>query len=250
MKILFIGNSATHYNDMPTAIFAPMCEAAGYDVEVTAITKGGYHLAGHVNQNDPVGKLVHTALRETKYDYVIMQDYVHTTVPADYYTSVRTLTRMVRKNGAIPILYSVIPPLEAAEGTYGKDFGYGQNEKSFAYKSDSASRAIAAELGIGVAHAGLAVFHLMETHPELNLHHSDKRHPGALGSFVIASTIFATVFNHDPTKVDFIGSTDAETAAILKEAARKYTFDLPEIPPEYDMGASAGVGVVPNRNRK
>ena len=49
MKILFIGNSATYFNDMPTAIFAPMCEAAGYDVEVTAITKGGYCLAGHVD---------------------------------------------------------------------------------------------------------------------------------------------------------------------------------------------------------
>ena len=244
VKILFIGNSATYFNDMPAAIFAPMCEAAGYDVAVTAITKSGYRLSGHIDRNDEVGKLVHAALSENKYDYVIMQDYVHITVPADYYTNVRILTAMVRENGAIPILYSVVPPLET-ETTYKIDYGYGLNAKSFAYKSDSASGAIATELGIGVAHAGLAVYDLMENHPELNLHHSDKRHPGVLASFVIAGTIFAAVFNHDPTKVDFVGSLDTETAAILKEAARKYSFALPEIPAEYDIGTSVGVGALP-----
>ena len=34
-SILFIGNSYTFYNDMPTAIFAPMAEAAGLPLDVT-----------------------------------------------------------------------------------------------------------------------------------------------------------------------------------------------------------------------
>ena len=244
MKILFIGNSATYYNDMPAAIFAPLCEAAGYDVEVTSITKGSYYLHRHINVNDAVGAQVHVALRDNKYDYVVMQDYVHATVPADYYTGVRIMTKMVRENGAVPVLYSVVPPLDGAS-TYDKDYGYGQDAKTFAHKSDSASTAIATELGIKVAHAGLAIYDLMENHPELTLHHTDNRHPGVLGSFVIASTIFATIFDHDPTKVDYIGSTDADTAAILKEAARKATFETPDIPAEYDMGTSVGVGTLP-----
>ena len=109
--------------------------------------------------------------------------------------------------------------------------------------SDSASREIADELGIGVAHAGLAVYDLMENHPELMLHHADRRHPGVLGSFVIACTIFATIFDRDPTRVDFIGNIDADTAAILKEAARKSTFDPPVIPEKYDSGSSVGEGM-------
>lgn len=244
MKILFVGNSAIYYNDMPAAMFAPLCRAAGYEVEVSAITRGGYYLSQHIDPSDEVGARVHEALRNNKYDYVVMQDYVHRTVPADYYTSVRILTRMVRENGAVPILYSVVPTLDGTS-IYDKDYGYGQNAKSFAYKTDSAARAIANELGIDVAHAGLAVYDLMENHPELTLHHSDKCHPGALGSFVVASTIFATVFDHDPTKVDYDCGTDAQTAAILKEAARKSTFDTPEIPAEYDMGVSVGVGKLP-----
>lgn len=249
MKILFVGNSATYFNEMPTAIFAPLCKAAGYEVEVNSITHGGYCLSRHIDPNDEVGCKVHAALREEKYDYVVMQDFIHITAPSDYFASVRILTGMVRENGAKPILYSVIPTLDGVP-LYESDYGYGQDPKSFAYKSDSASRAIAEELGISVAHAGLAVFDLMENHPELRLHHSDDLHPGVLGSFVIASTIFATIFDHDPTKVDFNGSMDVQTAIILKEAARRYTFDLPEIPAEYDMGASAGVGGVPSGNRK
>ena len=241
VKILFIGNSTTYYNNMPENYFAPLCEAAGYNVEVTRITSANYRLAGHINANDSIGTQVNAALRDNKYDYVVMQDAMYITTPANYYTGVRIMTNMVRENGATPILYSSIPVLEGSV-FYETDYGYGQEPESYAYKTDSASRAIADELDIKVVHAGLTFYDLMVNHPELTIHHPDNKHPNALGSFAIASTIFATIFDRDPTKVDFNGGTTAETAAILKEAARKAALETPKIPAQYDMGTSVGVG--------
>ena len=41
LKVLFVGNSYTYFNEMPKTIFYRLAAEAGYDVEVTQITKGG-----------------------------------------------------------------------------------------------------------------------------------------------------------------------------------------------------------------
>ena len=47
MRILFIGNSHTYFNDMPH-LCAELLRAAGKDVEVTMLTRGGETLHGHI----------------------------------------------------------------------------------------------------------------------------------------------------------------------------------------------------------
>ena len=47
LRLLFIGNSHTYYNDMPL-MAAKKARAAGYDCEVTMIAHGGWFLAQHV----------------------------------------------------------------------------------------------------------------------------------------------------------------------------------------------------------
>ena len=69
-SILFIGNSYTYYNDMPTAIFEKFAEAAGYDVEVTAITTGAHKLYQFADPADEYGAKVEKALAGSKkYDF-------------------------------------------------------------------------------------------------------------------------------------------------------------------------------------
>lgn len=43
MKMLFVGNSFTFYNDMPT-LFQNMANACALDVQVDKLTFGGYYL--------------------------------------------------------------------------------------------------------------------------------------------------------------------------------------------------------------
>ncbi len=54
LRLLFIGNSHTYYNDMPL-MAAKKARAAGYDCEVTMIAHGGWFLAQHVAEPDVRG---------------------------------------------------------------------------------------------------------------------------------------------------------------------------------------------------
>ncbi len=240
MKILFIGNSATYTNDMPENYFAPLCEAAGYNVEVTRITSGGYYLRWHASANDTYGMQVTAALRDNKYDYVVFQELTTLAVtdPAQFYSSARIMAAKIRENGAEPILYNPIPALAEYSG-YAEN---GWTSEFVAGTVSAAHNAIGNELGIKIAYAGPAVYDLMVAHPEMNFHHTDKAHPGKLGSFVIASTIFATMFGEDPTEVDFDGYTDHETAQILKAAAANRALHEFVVPDAYKT-TSEGVGV-------
>ena len=44
MKILFIGNSYTYFNDMP-GLFEKECEKNGVTADVDSVTAGGYRLS-------------------------------------------------------------------------------------------------------------------------------------------------------------------------------------------------------------
>ena len=237
-SFLFIGNSYTHYNDMPELIFAKILKAAGYDAKVQRITKGGWYLIDSANSQDEVGKQVDVALKAKDYDYVILQE--QSTCPASYpgkfYTGVRNLAEKVRADGATPILY----------GTWGRKTGHsvlannGWTNESMTWMISAAYEAIGAELGIDVAYAGLAFFDVYTNNKSINLYDDDLTHPNATGSYLAAMTIFAKITGVDPTTVDYNADLSAEAAAILKEAARKAAFETPAIPEQYKT-TSAGV---------
>ena len=237
-NFLFIGNSYTHYNDMPEQIFAKILTAAGYTAKVQRITKGGWYLIVSAKSTDEVGKQVDAALKAKNFDYVILQE--QSTCPAStpdkFYTGVRNLAEKVRADGATPILY----------GTWGRKAGHsvlannGWTNESMTWMISAAYEAIGAELGIDVAYAGLAFFDVYNNNKNINLYDEDLTHPNATGSYLAAMTIFAKITGVDPTTVNYNANLTDEAAAILKEAARKAVFETPEIPTEYKT-SSVGV---------
>ena len=237
-NILFIGNSYTHYNDMPEQIFAKIIRAAGYKANVTRATKGGWYLIDSAKSNDEVGAKVDSAFKLRDYDFVILQE--QSTCPAilpdKFYTGVRNLNEKIKAEGATPILY----------GTWGRKAGHsvlaenGWTNESMTWMISAAYEAIGAELGIDVAYAGLAFFDVYTNHKNINLYDDDLTHPNATGSYLAAMTIFAKITGVDPTTVDYNANLTDEAAAILKEAARKAVFETPAIPAEYKT-SSVGV---------
>jgi hypothetical protein len=237
-SFLFIGNSYTHYNDMPEQIFSKILKAAGYNAKVQRITKGGWYLIDSAKSADEVGKQVDAALKAKNYDYVILQE--QSTCPAaspgKFYTGVRNLAEKVRADGATPVLY----------GTWGRKAGHsvlannGWTNESMTWMISAAYEAIGAELGIDVAYAGLAFYDIYTNNKNINIYDEDLTHPNATGSYLAAMTIFAKITGVDPTTVDYNANLTAETAAILKEAARKAVFETSEIPEKYKT-SSEGV---------
>ncbi|MBE6970434.1 MAG: SGNH/GDSL hydrolase family protein [Ruminococcaceae bacterium] len=236
-SILFIGNSYTYCNDMPTAIFERIAEEAGYQVEVTAITKGAYHLSQFADPTDEYGAAVEEALTGTKkYDFVILQEQsVHPAAEnaPDFYSAVRNLSERIKATGAEPVLYA----------TWGRKTGsstldtYGWTNESMTWKLAAAYQAIGDELGIPVVHVGLAFYDVYTTQSNIELYNSDKSHPSYAGSYLAAATLFAGIFDADPTDIIKTGNL----SSILCEAARKVVFETPSIPDEYQT-TSEGVG--------
>ena len=231
-NILLIGNSYTYYNDMPE-VFGKIAEGAGYQVNVTAITKGGHKLYQFADPNEQFGATVEKALTGTKkYDYVILQEQSIRPITEnakDLYESVRNLAQRIRAAGASPILYA----------TWGRKSGsstletYGWTNESMTWKLAASYRAIGEELDIPVVHVGLAFYDVYTNHSGIELYNSDRSHPSYAGSYLAAAALFEKIFNIKLEKADFTGNLLPADAEILCEAAGKAVFETPSIPDEY-----------------
>ena len=231
VSILFIGNSYTYYNNMPTTIFKGFATQAGYNVTVKAITNGGHTLEKHANPDDTYGAQVEAALTgETKYDYVVIQEQSERPIsnPAKFYAAVRNLAERIREHGATPILYS----------TWGRKTGAptmpeGETNESMTWKIAAAYQAIGNELNIAVAHSGLAFYDVYTGDSGIEIYHTDYHHPSYAGSYLSAATLFTKIFDADPTLVNYVGELTSKDAIILRQAAKKAVFETPAIPEEY-----------------
>ena len=239
-NILFIGNSYTHYNDMPEKIFEKIIQDAGYKATVTRLTKGSQYLYDSANPADELGKQINASLKNKKYDFVVLQGQSASPIlyPETFYTGVRNMVEKVRANGATPILYE----------TWGYQTGNknltlnGLTNETMTWGLAAGYEAIGRELGIPVAYAGLAFYDIYTHHSEIELYDDDKTHPSATGSYLAAMTIFATITGVDPTTLTYDNNLSAQQSGYLKEAARKAVFETPEIPEKYKT-SSEGIAL-------
>ena len=231
-SVLFIGNSYTFYNDMPTIYFENMAKACGYNVKVSSITKGAYTLEKFADPSDNYGRMVHNALSVPgTYDFVILQE--QSMRPAidtvdQFYEGVRILAEKVRAAGAQPVLYA----------TWGRQTGnekleqYDMTNLTMTWKLAAAYAAIGEELDVPVIHVGLA-FHDIYMSTKIDLYSGDGSHPSATGSYLAAMTLFCGIFGIDPVEAPFSGGASGEEDAVLRAAAKAILEETPVIPEEY-----------------
>lgn len=246
-NVLFVGNSYTYYNDMPTMIFHKILTREGYDVKVNAITCGGYYLSQFADPNNKYGAQVYEALSPeatTKYDYVILQDQSISPALDDmrgaFYDAARTLVELVRESGAEPIFYA----------TWSRKNGssiltdHGWTTEDMTFRLAAAYTAIAEELDVKVAYAGLGFAEVYSKTSAVDLHDPDRSHPSYAGSYLAALTFYSTIFGKDPVEVEFKGSLKDNEADAIKAAVKKVVFETPEIPEAYKT-VSEGVHTPP-----
>ena len=232
LKILFIGNSFTFFNDMPTKYFQSICGSEGYKVSVEAITNGGHYLSEFADVSDEYGKKVDKALRENKYDVVILQEQSGCPIAdqSRFFGGVRDLAKKVKDNGAELYLYETWGYKEG----YSKLVTHGGSTKIMEMKLRAAYTAIAEEVGAEVILAGVAMLDI-HTQGKIEVYKDDLFHPSAKGSALVAYTIFAKVFMHDPRTVAYTCGVGKTTSAAMKEAAYKAVFEEQPIPDSYKI---------------
>ncbi len=177
MKILFIGNSHTYFNDMP-GIFKRLCADQGMDVHVTMLTKGGMGLDYHAKQEQTRFNILFG-----EYDVVVLQHTAHPMGDLDEMRKgAETIAAWCKEAGSCIVLYQTW----TEKG----------DEKSQAHMS-KVYFDLGVLLGADVAPVGDVWQKTRMEKKDANLYFTDGAHASPEGSALAARVIFETVFRKE-----------------------------------------------------
>jgi hypothetical protein len=219
LKVLFIGNSYTSVNDLPSLVAALAEAAGGRKIETGQHLVGGCTLERHVEDKKAIDKI-----REKKWDVVVLQD--HSLGPIlnrpSMHEHARILDAEIKKQGAQTVFYLTwarqhIPDMqEGAAPSSTPDYARtmyqmsgvvkatdfdswcGQRKDGLVGGLNGGYFDIAKELSARVAPVGMAWKKAMAADPNLVLHQADKSHPNPIGSYLAACVFYATLLDKPP----------------------------------------------------
>ena len=184
LRVLFVGNSLTHTNDLP-AVVATLARGLGTEIEYETIAPGGMSLEDHWN----AGR-VPAEIASGDWDAVVMQQGP-SALPESQANLIEWADRLAehaRKHGARPALLTVWPE------------GYRVNVLGDVIASyANAAKAAGAEL----YPAGVAWQAAWSRTPSLPLYGPDGFHPSPLGTYLAALVVTAGLTGQQPPAVTF-----------------------------------------------
>jgi len=210
-RVLFVGNSYTYVNDLPT-VFRHLARAAGENIETAMVASGGETLAEHVSSSDALA-----TLDGSKWQFVVLQE--QSEIPAiesfrqtEFYPAARSLVAASRAIGATPVLLETW-----AHQSGWPDYGLGYGSMQAAL--DQGYSTIAGQLGVELAPAGRAWQTALRLDPSLSLWQADGSHPTPAGTYLAACVLFTRVFGRSPVGNPDSEGLSADVATILQQAA-------------------------------
>jgi hypothetical protein len=192
LRVLFIGNSYTWFNNLPHLVTA-LAESAheARPLRTSMLVGGGFTLRNHWDAGSAV-----SAIQGSSWDYVVLQEQsmlgspapavnggVPRIDPRPFHDYARRFDAAIKQAGARTVFFVTwaredLPELQSA--------------------IDKAYRSIAKELGDPVAPVGPAWKEAIEERPRLALHQWDRSHPTPAGSYLAACVFYATFYGKSP----------------------------------------------------
>lgn len=229
VRILWIGNSFTFYNDVPKMV-EDMGKLNEIPISTTRVLKGGEKFSGHLQNPE-----LHRQLEKGCWDYVVMQEFSSTPAYSTKYVSENILPYAAEID-SIAKKYS-----PEAQTVYYMTWGHKNgNTRQTDYPLDDTYESMqdritttytdmAYENGGMLAPVGVAWKNIRKSHPEIELYIEDNFHPSLAGSYLAANTLFATMLNGDFNLLEIEG-LDENIMEVLHEAA----VNSLSYPKEYD----------------
>lgn len=195
MKILFVGNSYTFYNDMP-AMFEKLANANGHDVSVFSVTKGGRKLIAYKDNEDPVTQKLDDLLKGHHFDVCFIQE--QSVLPAMnaglFLEGVDVVVSKVADRADKLVMYATWGRKEGSKTL--AEHGFTRERMT---ELLSASYQVAAErYHAFLSPVGRNFLDVNQKDPDINLHNEDLSHPSYLGSCLAALTHFYTLYGEFP----------------------------------------------------
>ena len=206
LRVLFLGNSYTSYNNLPQLVQS-LSGSAGKTLIIDSNMPGGMTVSGHVNDATSIAKI-----SQGNWDYVVIQE--QSQIPSiDYY----------RYNDMYPAMTSLKLLIEQYNPcakiitymTWGRRFGGQQCDPTNTYCSPvfvdfnhmqdsltSAYTEISDILNIQCAPVGVTWQNVLND-TTLILHSNDNSHPNIDGSYVAALSIYSSIWKQPSIGIAF-----------------------------------------------
>lgn len=212
-RVLFVGNSYTHSNNMP-AMVNDLAASAGYGVDVGVRAPGGWWLEHHANSSDTLDAIA------GDYDFVVLQE--QSMAPADHNLSERVsvpaargLSTRANQSGARVILFMTWGHRRGS-----REVGHRSYESMQVAIAETYDRLGQAVLG-DVAPVGAAWWMSLVERPDIILYQPDGSHPSPAGSYLAAAVIAGMVLDVDPTEFATDLGINADQGIALREFASR-----------------------------
>ena len=211
MKILFIGNSYTYFNDMPT-LFSRLCGCNGKQAQVFSVTKGGRKLHENLDSADQTTRELEAVVQQNPMDVVILQE--HSVLPiTDFDRFSANIKSLMEKIGpARYVLYQTWARKAGAEFLQEHKL----TPRTMAVKLQEAYAKVADTVGADRAPVGQCFLEISESHPEIDLYDPDLTHPSYAGSCLSAMTHYRTIFGEIPGDLSCLDLSDVTKQVFLE----------------------------------
>jgi hypothetical protein len=215
LKILFIGNSYTHMNDMPK-MFDKIAKEAGLNVLVEKSAQSGASFHVHSERED-----MFKAIKKRKWDYVILQGYSRELSFKPEYIDTATIpflskiTQAIYENNECSnVLFYM---------TWGYENGFDELDELNSYEKMADSiehgyKYISKRYDVPIVPVGM-VWKDVKNSTTIDLYAEDRAHPSTKGSYLIASTFFEAIFGVPASKNMSIVQEDE--AVLIRDAVSK-----------------------------
>jgi hypothetical protein len=258
-KVLFIGNSFTSQNNLPS-IFQQLAQSANKKVVIASHMPGGISV-GDISQgtsahmNNP---LVYSLIKSNDWDYLVLQDNQGRFCLG--YGQFPASSLVIE--GHLKILDSLLFYHPCAHvlwyAGFGPKYGYPPYGNTGAALIDSIYhnyQYLHEMAGQIIAPIGPAFLRIITGFQSINLWGPDDTHPSLYGSFLIANVLYTTIFKSSPITSSYNPGISLSEDSLLKNIAFQTTIDslhntgLLNITPNINqIGNTLSVNGYPNCN--
>ena len=185
MRVLFIGNSHTYFNDMPLLFSHMYRQLRDDDISVSMIAYSGRTLRWHIDEYFTL----RFALMNNGYDYAVIQQYAHPFPQVEETeSSMADIISLIRECNVKPVIF----------------MSWAEKAKPYMTKIMSDTyRDLAKIHRCPVVPVGEIFADLNDKHPDIDLYFRDGEHASPYGDYLI-SACFASFFSgiHDLSGLD------------------------------------------------
>jgi hypothetical protein len=220
MRVLFIGNSYTHYNSMPK-LFEQMAESKGIKIDVVTDAKSNHTFKMHSQRPE-----LYKSIKSHKWDYIVLQGFSRElaqekeTIDSASLPYIRQLLDSIYSNNACTNVL-LFQTWGYENGFIDDSVGINWDYQTMADRIHHGYIYVGEQLKLGIVPVGKVWETVKENHNNILLYQDDKQHPSLAGSYLAASCFYSALFKSD-SKVTFHSSLDSKIASTLQEIASAF----------------------------